>query len=193
MKQLLLILLYAGWGCNAQSPIISVQEGDYSIVGAYYKDIDNLLPKFVGTWKYTNGNESFTIKLKKLTSYYEALEGYYIDALVGEYRYVNTNGIEHVNTLSNLLTDIYPYENNIIGTIIKDKDSPPSLKRLQFIFVDPERKNLKQFIVIKYFAAQGSTPEKIELMWIGNSSYVTDDTSPTTIRVPKINYTLIKQ
>ncbi|MFD2600808.1 DUF6705 family protein [Flavobacterium suzhouense] len=193
MKHILFIIGLFSLCCDAQTPIIPIHEGDNSIIGAYYKDTENIFPKFVGTWNYTNGNESFTIELKKLSSYYDALAGNYSDILIGEYSYIGTDGFEKINTLSNFITATSPYNNNIIGTIIKDYNSIPSLKRLQFTFIDPQRRYIKQFIVLKYIPSQGSSPEKIELTWIGDSSAVIDENSPTDIRVPKVNYTLIKQ
>jgi hypothetical protein len=195
MKQLFLILFFAGWGCNAQSPILPIQgSGTRSKVGAYYKDVDNLFSKFEGSWKYTNGNESFTITLQKKTSYYEPEDQNYIDIIIGEYKYIDNNGVTTVNTLPNLtISDLTPYQNNIAGMVIMDRSLPINSRRLQLTFTDPERSYLNQSIRIRYIPAQGDSPEKIELTWIGDSSAVSDDTSPTTIRVPKINYTLIKQ
>ena len=37
--------------------------------GYYYKDTDNTFNQFIGTWTYFNGNDSLTIKLKKLNKY----------------------------------------------------------------------------------------------------------------------------
>ena len=71
---------------------------DFPVYGVYYKDLNNILNPFVGTWKYTNGNNVFEIVLqKKLMS---SQNGYfYKDMLIGSYRYVE-NGIEKVNVIN---------------------------------------------------------------------------------------------
>ncbi|MDP2160056.1 MAG: hypothetical protein Q8K02_06210 [Flavobacterium sp.] len=66
--------------------------------GVYYKDLNSVLDPFVGTWRYSSGNNEFEIVLeKKLES---SQNGYYYrDMLIGSYRYV-VNGIEKVNVLN---------------------------------------------------------------------------------------------
>lgn len=194
MKHLFFIISFICWGCNAQSPTIPIHEGDNSIIGAYYKDTENIFPKFVGTWNYSNGKESFTIELKELLNCYDPLGGNYIDILVGEYKYIDSSGITTINTLPNLTgSSLIPYKNNIAGTVIMDRNLPPDSRRIQLSFIDPERTNIYQSVRIRYISAQGNSPEKIELAWIGDSSYVDDNNPYTTIRVPIKNYTLIKQ
>lgn len=36
----------------------------------YFKDVNNTFDKFVGTWKWTNGNEILIFKLSKITQKY---------------------------------------------------------------------------------------------------------------------------
>lgn len=50
------------------------------------------LDKFVGTWKWTNGNNEVTVKLKKMIYHYNMNGGYDREKLVGCHRYVK-NGI----------------------------------------------------------------------------------------------------
>lgn len=102
MKNILLIIaLIISSVCRAQSPIIQSNNGlPYGDVrNAYYKDIDNLLNQFEGTWVYTNSNSSLKITIvKKIMSYNGK---YYEDYLIGDYQYIE-NGIEKVNTLANI-------------------------------------------------------------------------------------------
>jgi hypothetical protein len=77
--------------------------------------------------------------------------------------------------------------------VIMDRILPANSRRLQLSFTDPEHTIINQSIRVRHIPAQGSIPEKIELTWVGDSSYVDDDNPNTDIRVPKINYTLIKQ
>jgi hypothetical protein len=103
MKKILYIIpiLILAFSCKAQSPIINIEDqtGD-DIEGAYYKDTNNLLDPFVGTYIYTNGNTSLKIVLQKKTM--SSMNNYYFeDLLIGEYQYVE-NGVEKVNTLNQL-------------------------------------------------------------------------------------------
>ena len=68
----------------------------------YYKDTQNYLNQYVGTWLYTNGATSLKITFQKKYFTEQNTQGtYYIDALVGEYEY-KVNGVTVFNTLNNL-------------------------------------------------------------------------------------------
>jgi hypothetical protein len=94
----------------------------YLPAGTYYKDMDNDLDKFVGTWKWENGNNSWTITLEKIEYYFDG--EYYLDLLIGEYQYIE-NGDLLINTLS-LLNDpsIQGDYHNISGSLILNKFHP---------------------------------------------------------------------
>jgi hypothetical protein len=85
--------------CKAQSPILNMEIDTKSNApnNSYYKDVNNVLNNFEGTWLYTNGNTSLNIILVKSTQYYNGK--YYEDLLVGGYQYIE-NGVEKINTLS---------------------------------------------------------------------------------------------
>jgi len=97
--------------CRAQFPTLPIQQHYKGQDGAYYKDINNELDDFEGTWLYINGNTSLKIILRKEVMFYNG--DYYEDVMVGEYRYIE-NGVELVNTLDNInVTNVY--EHNIYG------------------------------------------------------------------------------
>jgi hypothetical protein len=51
----LLFLILTFLNCKAQSPIISIEDWDGSEQqDAYFKDTNNVLNEYVGTWLYTN-------------------------------------------------------------------------------------------------------------------------------------------
>lgn len=79
---------------------------NYGAEGFYFKDINNDFNSFEGTWEYTSGNTSLTISFRKRINVHQQSEisNYHLDALVGEYKYIE-NGIEKVNTLSNLINN----------------------------------------------------------------------------------------
>jgi len=97
-KKILLIagmLLCIGYyGASAQ------ETPDVKVPGTYYQD--NVINNYVGTWKWTNGTDEFTIVLVKKKC---NLEDYSVDVLSGGYRYVK-NGVEQVNTLNDVNIDI---------------------------------------------------------------------------------------
>jgi hypothetical protein len=87
--------------CKAQNPIINIEDADgFPTTGIYYKDINNLLNPFEGTYLYTNGNTSFKIILVKKVQQYNGR--YYEDLIIGEYLY--TNGVNTVDTLNEINT-----------------------------------------------------------------------------------------
>ena len=52
--------------CKAQSPIINIVDQDGSLVqNAYYKDIDNLLNPFEGTYIYNSDGKYLKLVLQK--------------------------------------------------------------------------------------------------------------------------------
>jgi hypothetical protein len=69
--------------------------------GKYYKDINNSLDKYVGIWKFLDGNKIFTIEFQKQTNV--NFDNYQMDKIVGNYSY-QVNGVMEVNTLNNSIT-----------------------------------------------------------------------------------------
>src|SRR5690606_103459 len=104
------------FNCKAQSPIFPLDDWDYGQANSYYKDLNNKLNPFEGTWLYTNGNTSLKIILEKRLMQFNG--DYYIDLIVGEYRYVE-NGVEKINTLSDLSLDLGE-DHSIYGYFIRE-------------------------------------------------------------------------
>ena len=108
MKRILLItvsLLYIS--CKAQTVMQEVPlDGSGSEQqGLYYKDFNNTLNQFEGTYLYTNGNTSFKIILqKKVQSNYNNY--CQEDILIGAYKYVE-NGVTKVDVLDDI-NNTYP-------------------------------------------------------------------------------------
>jgi len=79
--------------------------------GYYYKDFNNTLNQFEGTYLYTNGNTFFKIILqKKVQSNYN--DYCQEDILIGAYKYVE-NGITKVdvlNDINNIYADGWDYK-----------------------------------------------------------------------------------
>jgi hypothetical protein len=123
--QIILInfLIVLGIQCKAQSPIIDLNDrnGDF-ISGAYYKDVNNLLNQFEGTYVLDDGTNYLKIVFQKKEMQYTGSE--YEDILIGEYQY-KQNGIEKINTL-NKLTTVLPniYHHSIDGNYFLNNHTP---------------------------------------------------------------------
>ncbi|MGV7108171.1 DUF6705 family protein, partial [Flavobacterium sp. U410] len=104
-----------------QSPIIDLLDDDGNkIANAYYKDTNNLLDAFEGTFVYTNGSTQLKIELVKKIQQFNGR--YYEDLIIGEYQYIE-NGTEIVNTLDEIdLAYINQHQHNIFGNILVDKN-----------------------------------------------------------------------
>lgn len=120
MKHLLFIIsiTFALFNCKAQSPIISIETWDGTEQNnAYYKDVNNFLNQFEGTWLYINGNTSLKINLVKKLQFFNGT--YYEDIMVGGYQYIE-NGVEKVNCLSSIDNLENYYNAEIWGNTILD-------------------------------------------------------------------------
>lgn len=194
MKKLIFTILATTiiFSCKAQSPIVGLDAPYNTPEGAYYKDLNNELNKFIGTWKFTNANSELIIVLEKRTQVH-IMDDFY-DILNGEYSYQN-NGIEIVNTLP-----IDPSSDGNIGgsTIIDDHsylscdDCSLNERRFKLYFNDPERDYLNSNMVIRYMV--GSNPEQILVtIYARHGAMLPAVDSPTEPRVPYGEYLLTKQ
>lgn len=120
MKKYLVLLLF-GYVCWAQSPIYPLNKSGNAQNGAYYKDLNNQLDAFEGTWIYTSGNTSLTITLqKKFMAHIDISDlNYYTDLIIGEYKYVK-EGVTKINTLSQLESNISVYQHHLIGNYVRN-------------------------------------------------------------------------
>jgi hypothetical protein len=131
--------------CNAQT-VYNIEDNTPVMfkTNYYLKDTNNLLNHFIGTWVYTNGNESITMVLKKKEHFQFTYGNEYEDLLYGGYRYVQ-NGVEIINTISQIddpnITNFFEYsihgnhfpsrslfdtDPNVTGNVIKIYMSEPN-------------------------------------------------------------------
>ena len=184
--------------CNAQNQIINITDKDGTrITGAYYKDINNYLDNFTGTWLYTKGNTTFKIILKKQIKAYNTV--YYEDYLIGEYRYVE-NGIEKINTIPSI-DSIYVNQrsHSIKGNSIlenhnrpKCDDCLPSERRVRLIFSDPIRQLGGELLLQRIIVNGQPALKAFKRTTIYNIS-PDEVSSYTEMLVPSGEYILIKQ
>ena len=173
MKKIINILFVCAvtLSCKAQNPVfdISQDRGTDNLTGAYYKDLNNNLIPFVGTYLYTSGNTSLKIVLQKKTMS-SVNNRYFHDYLIGEYRYVN-NGIEVINTLNNLSQNFSNAWNyNIGGNLLITQgntgcfDCEPNEIAWRGSLIDTSTHNSAQMI-IRRITVNGTPAIKIWVMW----------------------------
>ncbi|MDR6371165.1 hypothetical protein J2795_001789 [Chryseobacterium bernardetii] len=100
MKQVLLILLiFITISCNAQIYPLNYKEDVPN--GAYYKDLDGELDKYVGLWKGTWNGKTVYLELKKIKDYSDGTHPYYKDRILGERKIIASNGTVEIDRISN--------------------------------------------------------------------------------------------
>lgn len=201
MKNLLIIVvLITSFSCRAQSPVVPLDAYRHNTPeGGYFKDIDNELDKFVGTWVYTNGLTTLTFELQKLELFYDG--EHYSDILIGEYKYIE-NGIEIVNYLPLLdeNSGVGGQGHKIFGRRIipKDRyvacdDCTDNERRLKLNFSDPERSYLSTSVVLRYLLDETNPEKMTATIYIGHGGMKPTEDSPEVLRVPFGEYTMVKQ
>jgi len=193
-----IILIISFFSCKAQSVIVPIGSGeDFQKSPDYYvKDVNNEFNKFVGTWKYIDGNTELTFKLKKELHYQADTDYNFVDLLVGEYKYVE-NGVEKVNTLVDFDDDsITGYDHNISGgtfTHIAPSSclisSDNNEIKIEVSLDDPNDFNITGNVILRYVNENGV--EKIQVC-IQDNSVLADDEN-ANIAIPDGFYELIKQ
>ncbi|MCT4697565.1 DUF6705 family protein [Tenacibaculum haliotis] len=103
MKKIIFIIatLFVIISCKAQ--IIAVEDFEnYNQElpdGAYIKDVNNVLDKYIGTWKGTYNNKNYEFIVQKVTKNNIDLK-YKHDKLLMRYKITDSNGTELANTLN---------------------------------------------------------------------------------------------
>src|SRR5690606_27169579 len=156
-------------------------------------------------WLYTNGDESLKITLeKKEFDLYAVPIGqpvFYTDFLYGEFRYVDENGTELVNTLSNMgNTGIAVSEHRIFGNAIipykflpRCEDCSPGERRVRLNLEDPDRDYLNYKIVLRTVPnALNPAVNDMQLV-LGLGYSIIPDGAETETRIPYGEYLLVKQ
>ena len=198
-KTFILLAIITTLNCKAQIAPLYFADPDLP-AGTYYKDLDNDLNKFEGTWIWQNGNNSFQITLEKKEHIPIDNNTKFSDEIIGEYRYTE-NGVEIINSLSRLNdSNISGYDHYISGTIIMNKYSPPlkcfdctdDNKRIKICFHDPGTPHIPMDMILRHNIE--NAVEKLQVMIVGGGSYVDSTTYPNTPRIPFGEYLIfIKQ
>jgi hypothetical protein len=200
MKNIIIpiIVIFLFIQCKAQSPVIDIDTWDGTeIQGAYFKDVNNYLNNFIGTWVYTNGNTTFKIVLKKQIKAFNTV--YYEDYLIGEYQYIE-NGVEKINTIPQI-DSVYPNQqshgisgNNILENHNRPKclDCLPNERRVELGFSDPIRQLGGELLLQRIIVNGQPALKAFKRTTIYYISM--EEKSPyTEMLVPSGEYILIKQ
>ncbi|WP_426476232.1 DUF6705 family protein [Chryseobacterium sp. CBSDS_008] len=126
MKQILLMLItILAISCKAQTYPLNYKEDVPN--GAYYKDTNNELDKYIGVWKGVWDNKTLYLDLRKIK--YKSGDNfnyYYRDKILGERKVIAPNGTIEIDRISNF--DNQNPEFDGIGFNLKNGN----IKRLYF-------------------------------------------------------------
>jgi hypothetical protein len=189
MKKLILIIivLFSQY-CFSQTINLKVWNGDI-INGAYYKDIDQELNQFEGTYQLitNNGNDELTMVFKKHTEFY--MTPYTEDVLVGEIKY-KKDGIvlfDNLNKINLNLPNKYSHDicgNTLVpaGGIPPCDDCLPNQYRASLIFFGRQN-NKGGGIYLQKIVENGVQKIKVLILYTNSIVY---DNDP--VPVPIISY-----
>ena len=191
MKNTTIILILCVLNCKAQSSIYSLDSlGWENTKNGYYKDVNNVMNGFEGTWLYTNGNTSLKIALVKSVKFYNG--DYYEDLLIGGYKYIE-NGVEKVNTLSDADKPALGDSASIEGNSIHDKckylyvdDCVDSEKYMVIYIDDPNSDKHYGHLTLHKRTINGRAALKIKI----NMTYAGDDPKNGVFPPPSIPWTM---
>lgn len=178
--------------------IINLDTNDGFKSEFYYKDLDQKLDYYVGTWLYTNGNTSLRIKLKKKEHYLveTVYKSYYIDLIVGEFQYVENGNLilDRIPLLNDTSIDYFDY--SIVSFAFKSFNQSPNfpeanplIKKLRANYHDP----VKPYLNFKCIMAVNDEIENEKLFFFLKRliSGGPDGVSPDPV-LPEGKYVLTK-
>jgi hypothetical protein len=197
LKTLAIILFFGG--CKAQTPILDISESGTGLPNGYYlKDTYDLLNQFEGIYQYTNGSTILKIVLVKKIQQYNGK--YYEDLIIGEYQYIE-NGIEKVNTLSELNTvysnqRVHKIDSNfLVGNSFKLLPCTSCLtneKRLYASIMDTISKRYAD-LIMRRTTEGGQEVMKIVITNPSGGAYLESEGPGPNFSLPLGELTLIKQ
>jgi len=206
MKTLLIFKLFflTAIFTMAQTPIVSLLDyGNpyYLTEGAYHKDVNNDMDKFIGEWLWQDGNNSLTIKLGKDEMVERFLPASNItifqDILYGEYRYIE-NSVELINTLPQFENVAQPWLHNMRSQHLIGTDQLPQCSgcaadevRIILTFKDPNRDYIWSSILLRHGVQWWDQQEYIIAFLYTTWSPAGSEFKVNT--VPSGTYTLYKQ
>lgn len=212
MKKIIILIIFLNISCATKGQVFNLYNNpNYgSVPNAYYKDINNFLNQFEGTWRFQQGAEQLEIKLRKKEMMLQNPGPYqiYEDVLIGEYKYLNAAGVEKVNSLPNFTVEhLKDTDYNLYSGPKLQNSSypicnqcPTGTERLYMFFDEPANDDigLGAILILKHVTESGV--EKLYINFIHKSSAANMHKSnidlPSVFRdfsLPYGEYVLIKQ
>lgn len=201
MKNLTLIIIisFLYISCKAQTIMQEVPlDGRTTLTtGYYYKDFNNTLNQFEGTYLYTNGNTSFEVILQKKTQSV-VNNRYSEDILIGGYKYVEngTTKVDVLNDLNNTYSNGWFYNINgnfiLTGNTLGCTDCDLNEKWIKASIEDPVSGSVDTLFIRKV-TENGQEAIKI---WIYHQMEARDANAPAPLPLSYptgVNFILIKQ
>ncbi|RZM06182.1 MAG: hypothetical protein EOO88_53775 [Pedobacter sp.] len=186
----MLILLFFWNVGNSQQVVNITVENMGTVPNTYYKDVNNLLNNFVGTWNYYSGNAHLQLVIRKEVHLFDNDDNVYYDMLVGEYKY-SVNNVEIVNTLSQLNNvNVQWYDHGLSGNLLLHYSPQPGTPlQVNIDFLDPQRDYLFSRCNLKI------NPSNLNIMefFLARDISAVPVGSPTTFRIPHGTHILTKQ
>lgn len=183
--------------CKAQTIDISQQNGN-NATGAYYKDTQNLLNTFEGTYLYSEGTTSLKFILRKQVMSSPANNRFHEDLLVGEYQYIE-NGVEKSNTLSNLnVSYSNGWKYGIDGNTVLVQGDPgcqdclPNEKALRLGIVE-ESTNNSGFLIVRKTNVAGQEAIEVRIVWDALKTVGVNSPASIEPTIPGELFVLLKQ
>jgi len=200
MKKFILIIILLISNTIISQNVIPI-ENYYSsnnmyIDNVYFKDVNNIFNKFVGTWEYNQNGHYFKVvinKLVKVRLYKDMKTVRFTDKLVCSYIY-KFNGVEIYNTTIPIGQDINSARYYIEGHTVENNNS------LDLFYNEPSStscdrtKNAK--VNITYLLIRGSLTAKLQWDRVNSRESqgigcATDDYDTSDFKIPS-NITLTK-
>jgi hypothetical protein len=207
-KILITIILILDLGVYSQEVNQQSNVGFCESNGAYYKDTENFLPQFEGTWRHVSDTMELTFEFKKksMMPHQVGNNNCFYDFLVGEMRLV-LNGLELINSLGDLQInheDVYKYNLNgylrinLLGAP-KCNDCPPNTFRIYMNYNEKQNDDLclKADFAMRVVMVNGSPQLIVQKIFTtppcGDHRYYANQTSTSTqFYLPDGTYTCIK-
>lgn len=155
-------------GCRTQA-VLPLNTTDFR-KGAYLKDLDNVLPFWVGTWEGISNNKKITLVLTffEAKHFVNSLGNYHEDVLAGKFKIteIGSNQVTY-NTLGASSYDAYPigivpFLNSSLSCTFQD-DATRCYNTAQFILarIPGEQNQIKftQFSLKGYDSFEGGCPQ----------------------------------
>ncbi len=191
-----MLLVFSSNTYSQTYPLYNTPYDALTVTDAYYKDMDNDLDRYIGTWRINLNSNSF-FEITFIKSFYNSLkQKMKYDTLIGEVKFVENNTLRY-DTTSNV-TNIYANHAimawGIFDTVfgMYQFECPLCLsneKYIQGYFEDPIRNLLPGDISMKHFTENGVEKIKIKLLIVGS---IADDISYNDFLLPSGEYILTK-